>query len=82
MHYLRYVISFMKCCDRMNIHSAKLPDGHQWNIISFILLIKYYSCDQIMKKEMGGACGTYGRQEICVQAFGGDALGKESIGKN
>jgi hypothetical protein len=25
-----------------------------------LLLTKYYSHDQIKKKEMGGACGTYG----------------------
>jgi len=35
-----------------------------------------------MKKEMGGACDTHGRQESCVQAFGGDSIGKESIWKN
>ena len=42
-----------------------------------VLLTKYYSYDQIKKNEMGGAGGTYGRQERCVQAFGGDPLGKE-----
>ena len=48
----------------------------------YVLLIKYYSCDQIMKNEMGGARGTYGRHGKCVQAFDGDVLGKESIWKN
>jgi hypothetical protein len=32
---------------------------------------KYYSGDQIKKNEMGRACGTYGRQERCIQGFGG-----------
>jgi hypothetical protein len=41
------------------------------------VLLTKYSRDQIKKNEMGGACGTYGRQERCVQAFGGDILGKE-----
>jgi len=26
--------------------------------------------DQIKKNETGGACGTYGRQETCIQGFG------------
>jgi len=32
---------------------------------------KYYSGDQRTKNEMGCACGTRGRQERCVQDFGG-----------
>jgi hypothetical protein len=31
-----------------------------------------YSCDQIKENEMGGACGTYERQERCIQGFGGE----------
>jgi len=31
-----------------------------------------YSGDQINKNEMGGACGTYGREERCIQGFGGE----------
>jgi len=27
---------------------------------------------QIVKNEMGGACGTYGREERCIQNFGGE----------
>jgi hypothetical protein len=77
MHYLRYMISFLRCCDFLYIHSVKLPDGYQWNylFLSFFLSVvitKNYSCDQIKKNEMGGACGMYGRQERCVQVFGGE----------
>ena len=36
------------------------------------VLSKYHPCDQIKKNEMGGACGTYRRQERCVQAFDGE----------
>ena len=30
---------------------------------------------------MGGACGTYGGWERCVQGSGGEPLGKETIGR-
>jgi sensor domain CHASE-containing protein len=37
---------------------------------------------QIKKKEMGGACGTYGRQESCIQGSGGGGTeGKRSFGR-
>jgi hypothetical protein len=39
---------------------------------------QYYSGDQIKTIEMGGTCGTYGRQERGVQDFGGETLGKEA----
>jgi hypothetical protein len=32
---------------------------------------KYYSGDQIKKNEIIWACGTNGRQETCIQGFGG-----------
>jgi len=35
------------------------------------LFTKYYSGEQIKKNGMGGACGTYGRQERCKQGFSG-----------
>jgi len=35
-------------------------------------LSQHYSCDQIKKNDMGGACSTYGRQERCKQSFGGE----------
>jgi len=30
---------------------------------------------------MGGACGTYGGEEKCVQGFGGETRGKETTWK-
>jgi hypothetical protein len=36
---------------------------------------------QIMYNEMGGSCGTYGGEERCIQAFGGETLGKETTWK-
>jgi hypothetical protein len=35
-----------------------------------VLLSKYYSGNQIKEDEMGGACGTYGGDEKCIQGFG------------
>ena len=32
-----------------------------------VLLITYYSCDQNQKNEMGGACGTYGGEEMYTE---------------
>jgi len=31
-----------------------------------------YSGDQVEKSEMGGACSTYGGEEMCMQGFGGE----------
>jgi hypothetical protein len=31
------------------------------------------------KNEMGGACGTYGREERCIQGFGGEPEGKRPL---
>jgi hypothetical protein len=39
--------------------------------VTYVLLTKYYSGNQIKKNEMEGACGTYGGQEGCMQGFGG-----------
>ena len=36
------------------------------------LLLKYYLGYEIKKNEMGGACGTYGTQERCIQGFVGE----------
>jgi hypothetical protein len=36
---------------------------------------------KIKKNEMGWACGVYGGGERCAQGFGGEALGKETIGE-
>jgi hypothetical protein len=32
---------------------------------------KYHSGDQVKKTEMGRTCGTYGREERCIQGFSG-----------
>jgi hypothetical protein len=37
-----------------------------------VLLTEYSSGVQIKKDEMGGGCGTYGREEKCMQSVGGD----------
>lgn len=37
----------------------------------FSLLTKYYSGDHIKKNDMARACCTYGKQERCIQGFGG-----------
>ena len=37
-----------------------------------VLLTKYYSGHHIKNNEMGGTCGMYERQELCIQDFGGD----------
>jgi hypothetical protein len=36
------------------------------------ILSQYYSYDIIKNNEIGGVCGTYGRQERCIQGFGGE----------
>jgi hypothetical protein len=37
-----------------------------------LLITKYYSAHQIKKPLMGGACGTYGGEQNCIQDFGGE----------
>jgi hypothetical protein len=37
-----------------------------------VLPAKYYPGDKITKNEMGGVCGTYRREERCIQGFGGE----------
>jgi hypothetical protein len=37
----------------------------------YVLLSKYYSSEQIMKNEMGGACSTYGGEESAYRALVG-----------
>ena len=49
--------------------------------VSSVLLVKYYSVDQIEKNEMGGACSTYGGEVRCVQDFGGEIYRKETTWK-
>jgi hypothetical protein len=52
----------------------------QWGASYFILLPNYYA-DQIKDNKVGGACGTHGRGEECVQDFYGKAIRKETTWK-
>jgi hypothetical protein len=45
---------------------------------SFMICTKYYSGDQIKENEMGGTCGTYGREESYLGGFVWETLGKET----
>ena len=40
-----------------------------------------YSGDQIQKNEIGGECGSYERQEKCIQDFGEETWVKETTRK-
>jgi len=40
---------------------------------------KWYTGDKITMKEMGWACGTYGRQERCIQGFGRETEGRNHL---
>jgi len=44
-------------------------------------LTKYYWGDEINKNGLGGACSICGRQERCVQGFGGETSEKEPTWK-
>jgi hypothetical protein len=44
-----------------------------------VLLTRYYSGAQFKEDEMGGSCGTYGREEKCVHGFGGKTSRKETF---
>jgi hypothetical protein len=46
-----------------------------------VFLTKYYSDDKIEKNEMDWACNTYGREDRCIQGFGGETWVKKTIKK-
>jgi len=50
---------------------------------SLVICIPYpiFAGGKTGKNEMGGACGTYGGGDRCVQCSGGEALEKETIGE-
>jgi hypothetical protein len=52
----------------------KEGSGEDYVTWSFTIctLNKFYSADQVKKNEKGGACGTYGRQESCIEGLDGD----------
>ena len=37
-----------------------------------LVIYTYCSCDQMENNEMSGDCSTYGREETCIQGFGGE----------
>ena len=41
-------------------------------IMRSLMITQYCSGDQIEKNEVGGACSTYGGEDRCIQAFGGE----------
>ena len=57
--------------DNIRRHHVKIP----YNFQHYSPV--YFSSDPIKKNEMGGACGTYGGEERCVQGFGGETRGKK-----
>jgi hypothetical protein len=50
-------------------------------VLSCLLLTTCYTGDQSRKIEMGGACGTYGGEESCVQGFDEEARSREATWK-
>ena len=46
------------------------------------LIAKYDSGDQMKKNEMNVPCGTCGRQDRCIQEFGGETYCKEATWKS
>jgi hypothetical protein len=38
-----------------------------------------YTDDQLKEDEMGGACGTHGREEKCLKEFGGESLEDQGV---
>jgi len=46
-----------------------------------IFLAKYYSGDEIGKNEVGGACGTYGKEERCDRLLVGKSEEKRQLGR-
>ena len=57
--------------------------GEDYTTRRFVLGTRnqYYSGDQIRKNEMGGACGTHGGQEKCIQGYCGKADGLRPRGR-
>ena len=45
-----------------------------------VLLTKCYLGDQV-KNKMGGVCGMYGGQEMCIQGLVGEPDGKKPFGR-
>jgi hypothetical protein len=46
---------------------------HNEELHDLYLSPKYYTGNKIKENVMGGACGTFWRQERCIQGFGGQA---------
>jgi hypothetical protein len=41
----------------------------------------YYNSEKIENNEIGGACSTYGEEEMSIQGFGGKPNGKRPLGR-
>jgi len=46
-----------------------------------VLLTKHYSCDQIRKNEVGGACSRYGERRGAYRVLVGKLEGKRPLGR-
>ena len=55
------------------LHNEELNDLYSYTQI--------YSGDKIQKNEMGVPCSMCGREERCIQGFGGETWGKETAWK-
>ena len=82
-------VSDVKCfCNNKNVLRAQSMVWHfvRHSVLSreangFILLIEYYSNDPTKKNEMEEACSACGGERY-VKDFGGEAWGKELIGRS
>ena len=64
-----------------NLRARKKKEAGENCIIRSLFIVflsKYNSGDQIKEDEMGGACGTYGGDEKCIQGFGEEAWREEA----
>jgi hypothetical protein len=67
-------INFLKLADFI---PRVLEEWAEWSV----LLTQYSAGGKIETNEMDRACGTYGEGWRCAQGVGGEAWGKEAIGK-
>ena len=69
-------------CEPVARHEVfSLTQNESWELSSISRLTKYYSGDQIEKKEMGGTCSRYWGEERFVQGFDVETGLKDSTWK-